>query len=56
MIRNCPFSEESIAEAQAKNTEGASFHVCLLPQDPDAQTLMKLSTVEAQDDTGPLAR
>jgi len=50
MIRNCPFSAESIAEAQAKNTESESFYVCLLPQEPDAQTLLKLSAVEAQDD------
>ncbi len=50
MIRNCPFSEYEIAEAQAKNTEGESFFVCLLPQEPDAQTLLKLSAVEAQDD------
>ena len=51
LIRNCPFSVESIAEAQAKNAEGESFYVCLLPQEPDAQTLIKLSAVDAQDDT-----
>lgn len=51
MIRNCPFSAESIAKAQARNAEGESFYVCLLPQEPDAQTLVKLSAVESQDDS-----
>ena len=51
IIRNCPFSEAEIAKAQAKNTEGESFYVYLLPQEPDAQTLVKLSAIEAQDDT-----
>jgi len=50
LIRNCPFSEEEIAVAQASNEEGESFYVCLLPREPDEKTLEKFSALETGND------
>lgn len=50
IIRNCPFSQTEIEEAQAANKEGESFYVCLLPQAPSEQTLSQLVNAPAQDD------
>ena len=43
--RQIPFSSEEIAAAQAANTEGESFHVCLLPAPPAAAALASLASV-----------
>jgi len=50
LLRGCPFSPERIERAQAVNTEGESFFVCLLPQEPDVQQREKLYKLEPSDD------
>lgn len=50
LVQNCPFLQEEITAAQQANTEGESFYVCLLPQEPDAQTLEKMRAIEPSDD------
>ena len=50
LIRSCPFSPDEIARAQAQNTEGESFYVCLLPQEPDEKTLDTVRSVESGAD------
>jgi len=47
---NCPFSAEEIAQAQQANTEGESFHVCLLPQAPSPDALSKLESLPLEGD------
>ena len=51
IIEQCPFSAEEIAQAQAANQDGESFHVYLLPKETSADALKKLSNLPAQDDT-----
>ena len=51
IIEQCPFSAEEIAQAQAANQDGESFHVFLLPKEPSADALKKLADLPAQDDT-----
>lgn len=50
LIRNCPFSPDEIAQAQAANTKGESLYVCLLPQEPDVKALDALKSVESGAD------
>lgn len=50
IIEQCPFSAEEIAQAQAANQEGESFHVFLLPKTPSEDVLKKLAELPAQDD------
>ncbi len=51
IVEQCPFSVAEIAQAQAANQEGESFHVFLLPQEPSEDALKKLADLPAQDDT-----
>ena len=51
IIEQCPFSAEEIAQAQAANQEGESFHVYLLPKEPSEDALKKLAGLPAQDDS-----
>ena len=50
IIRDCPFSAQEIAHAQAINTEGESLYVCLLPKIPDERAFGSLSSVELGSD------
>jgi len=50
LLHNCPFSPEQVERAQAVNTEGESFYVCLLPQEPDVLQREKLDKLERGDD------
>ena len=50
IIANCPFIAEEIAAAQAENTEGESFYICLLPITPDEQALEKLNVIAPSED------
>ena len=50
IIEQCPFSAEEIAQAQAANQEGESFHVFLLPKAPSEDARRKLADLPAQDD------
>jgi len=50
LLLGCPFSPEQIERVQAVNTEGESFYVCLLPQEPDAQQREKLAKLEPGED------
>lgn len=50
ILAQCPFSVDEIAQAQAANQEGESFHVFLLPKEPTQEALKKLAELPAQDD------
>jgi uncharacterized protein (DUF1697 family) len=50
ILRNSPYSANEIAAAQAANTEGESFHVCLLPFPPAAAALGSLASVPLEGD------
>lgn len=50
IIRNCPFSQAEIDEAQSVNKEGESFYVCLLPHAPSEHVLNQLTSAPSQED------
>jgi len=50
LMEHCPFSAQQLARAAEANTEGESFYVCLLPQEPDKSTLQKLASLEQGED------
>lgn len=50
IIEQCPFSKEDLDEAAQANTEGESFHVCLLPQEPSEDVIKKLTELPALND------
>jgi uncharacterized protein (DUF1697 family) len=50
LMEHCPFSTQQIARAAEANTEGESFYVCLLPQEPDELARQKLAALEQGED------
>lgn len=50
IILGAPFTADEISAAQAENAEGESYHVCLLPKEPDAAALRKLNVIDPSID------
>jgi uncharacterized protein (DUF1697 family) len=50
IIRQCPFSQEDIAAAEAANTEGESLYVSLLTEPPRAEKKECLNSYQSAED------
>jgi uncharacterized protein (DUF1697 family) len=50
IIRNCPYTEKERKEAEALNTEGESFYVCLFHQAPPEAEAERLKPFAGESD------
>lgn len=50
IIRECPFSEAEIKEAESANDEGESMYVALLLQEPSQEKAEQLAAIKSRSD------
>lgn len=50
LIRDCPFSEEEVTQAELSNSEGESLYVSLLTRAPSQEKIEHLNTFRSEDD------
>ena len=50
IIQKCPFSQEEISQAEESNSEGESFYVALLPEEPKKGSVEKINALRTEND------
>jgi uncharacterized protein (DUF1697 family) len=50
IIQRCPFSQEEISQAEESNSEGESFYIALLPEEPKKGSVEKIKALRTKND------